>query len=197
MKRDMIQNAMSDQNADVIIDKVAITKINVMIYRDPMHECGGILLGNVSYGEFQVMDAFCLVDSEVSRISEDITMGNADCGATLFAGGWISEKENYGSRDFRQRIFRFTGRAAQLSKCYYYFNGRYYKGIDIDIAALEDGTRTYEQNLISQDEYQTAMDSYKKLSINTYELSEENIRAVKTAALNALGESEAYPQRDR
>ncbi len=156
-----------------------------------------LLLGNVSYGEFQVMDAFCLVDSEVSRISEDITMGNADCGATLFAGGWISEKENYGSRDFRQRIFRFTGRAAQLSKCYYYFNGRYYKGIDIDIAALEDGTRTYEQNLISQDEYQTAMDSYKKLSINTYELSEENIRAVKTAALDALGESEAYPQRDR
>ena len=48
MKRDMIQNAMSDQNADVIIDKVAITKINGMIYRDPMHECGGILLGNVS-----------------------------------------------------------------------------------------------------------------------------------------------------
>ena len=48
MKKDMIQNAMSDQNADVIIDKVAITKINGMIYRDPMHECGGILLGNVS-----------------------------------------------------------------------------------------------------------------------------------------------------
>lgn len=48
MKKDMIQNAMSDQNADVIIDKIAITKINSMIYRDPMHECGGILLGNVS-----------------------------------------------------------------------------------------------------------------------------------------------------
>lgn len=48
MKKDMIQNAMSDQNADVIIDKIAITKINGMIYRDPMHECGGILLGNVS-----------------------------------------------------------------------------------------------------------------------------------------------------
>ena len=48
MKKDMIQNAMSDQNADVIIDKVAIIKINGMIYRDPMHECGGILLGNVS-----------------------------------------------------------------------------------------------------------------------------------------------------
>lgn len=48
MKRDMIQDAMSEQNADVIIDKIAISKINRMIYRDPMHECGGILLGNVS-----------------------------------------------------------------------------------------------------------------------------------------------------
>lgn len=48
MKKDMIQSVMSEQNADVIIDKVAIGKINGMIYRDPMHECGGILLGNVS-----------------------------------------------------------------------------------------------------------------------------------------------------
>ena len=48
MKRDMNQNTMSGQKADVIIDKVAIGKINGMIYRDPMHECGGILLGNIS-----------------------------------------------------------------------------------------------------------------------------------------------------
>lgn len=48
MKRDMNQNAMSEQNADVIIDKVAIGKINGMIYRDSMNECGGILLGNIS-----------------------------------------------------------------------------------------------------------------------------------------------------
>lgn len=34
--------------AAVIIDKVAVGKINGMIYRDPMHECGGILLGNIS-----------------------------------------------------------------------------------------------------------------------------------------------------
>ena len=48
MKRDMNQNVMSGQKADVIIDKVAIGKINGMIYRDPMHECGGIFLGNIS-----------------------------------------------------------------------------------------------------------------------------------------------------
>lgn len=48
MKRDMNQNTMSGQKADIIIDKLAIGKINGMIYRDPMHECGGILLGNIS-----------------------------------------------------------------------------------------------------------------------------------------------------
>lgn len=42
MKREM------NQNADVIIDKEAIGKINCMIYRDPMHEFGGILIGNIS-----------------------------------------------------------------------------------------------------------------------------------------------------
>lgn len=48
MKREMNQSAMSGQKAAVIIDKVAVGKINGMIYRDPMHECGGILLGNIS-----------------------------------------------------------------------------------------------------------------------------------------------------
>lgn len=48
MKRDMVQNAMSDQNANVIIDKAVIAKINAMVYRDQMHECGGILIGNIS-----------------------------------------------------------------------------------------------------------------------------------------------------
>ena len=48
MKRDMNQNTMSGQKADIIIDKLAIGKINGMIYRDLMHECGGILLGNIS-----------------------------------------------------------------------------------------------------------------------------------------------------
>ena len=42
MRKDMNQSAMSGQKADVIIDKVAIGKINGMIYHDPMHECGGI-----------------------------------------------------------------------------------------------------------------------------------------------------------
>lgn len=48
MKREMNQSAVSGQKAAVIIDKVAVGKINGMIYRDPMHECGGILLGNIS-----------------------------------------------------------------------------------------------------------------------------------------------------
>ena len=48
MKREMNQSAVSGQKAAVIIDKVAVGKINGMIYRDSMHECGGILLGNIS-----------------------------------------------------------------------------------------------------------------------------------------------------
>lgn len=48
MKNNKERRAMSPQNADVFIDKSAITKINEMIHRDPLHECGGIFIGNVS-----------------------------------------------------------------------------------------------------------------------------------------------------
>lgn len=48
MKNNKERKVMSPQNADVFIDKSAITKINEMIHRDPLHECGGIFIGNVS-----------------------------------------------------------------------------------------------------------------------------------------------------
>lgn len=48
MKKIIKNNAKIKQNADVIIDKITIDKINEMIYRDAMHECGGILIGNIA-----------------------------------------------------------------------------------------------------------------------------------------------------
>lgn len=51
MNNNMRQKNVSSQNADVFIDKSAIEKINAMIHRDPMHECGGIFIGNVSKDE--------------------------------------------------------------------------------------------------------------------------------------------------
>ena len=51
MNNNIRQKNVSSQNADVFIDKSAIEKINAMIHRDPMHECGGIFIGNVSMDE--------------------------------------------------------------------------------------------------------------------------------------------------
>ncbi len=48
MKNNKREKNLSPQNADVFIDKEAITKINEMIHRDPLHECGGIFIGNIS-----------------------------------------------------------------------------------------------------------------------------------------------------
>ena len=51
MKNDIKQKHFSPQNADVFIDKSTISKINEMIHHDPMHECGGVFIGNVSKDE--------------------------------------------------------------------------------------------------------------------------------------------------
>jgi proteasome lid subunit RPN8/RPN11 len=48
MKRKISQSEVAAQNANVLIDKAAVSKINEMIYKDPKHECGGIFLGNVA-----------------------------------------------------------------------------------------------------------------------------------------------------
>lgn len=51
MKKKREKMTMSPENAAVFIDKSVVAKINEMIHRDPMHECGGIFIGNVSSDE--------------------------------------------------------------------------------------------------------------------------------------------------